>query len=151
MEVRAEVEQQPQVYEHQGSGLTIVTRRWEPGRGRSPQTTNKDRILSDLESLVLNRVLTPPEADAEYGRKAPGAGRPRRFPDFASWLRDRIAVAEAPATERAILRRMAGLRRIAGPKRAAAARVLNAQLDKTGREYADKLREALRELEAAAA
>ncbi len=148
-EAREEVEHQPQVYEHETAGPTTVVSPEEAAaeKLRSPQTSNLDRKLSDLESKVLNKILTPEEAEKEYGPARVG-GRPRKFATFADWLRDRIAKAEDPEVERGIVRQMEELQKQPpGPKRAAAVRLLNQELDRTGKDYADQLREALNQIE----
>lgn len=148
-EAAAEVENQPQVFEPpEGSPITVVEE--APAEKQRPGT-NKDRQLRDLEQQVVNKILTPTEADRRYGRKEPGSGgRARKFEDFASWLRRRIVEARDPDRQQAILDRARALqedRTISADKRAAQVREINRELNETGEEYAGKLQEALDELE----
>jgi hypothetical protein len=148
--VASEVENQPQVYEHETAGPTTVVREQEGEKGRSLQTTNKDRILGDLEKKVTDGVLSAAEADKEYGRKESAGGRPRRYPDFAAWLRERIEKAEDPKTQEGILARADALqndKKLVGARRIAASRSINEELARTDPEHIDKLRDALHELE----
>src|SRR6476660_4214918 len=60
---------------------------------RSPQTTNSERKLADLEHAVTEGLLTPREADRAFGRKLPGTGGRPRAPgqeSFRAWLVRRI-------------------------------------------------------------
>jgi hypothetical protein len=122
-------------------------------RGRSPLTTNLDRILGDMLNDVLQGYVTVREADAAYGTKLPGTGgRPRRFATFADYLADRIRHATDPAVEqqlRVALARVADGRR-AGNRlsRACDTRLVNRLLAETGQERADRLRELRAELAA---
>src|SRR5262249_19260215 len=62
-------------------------------RQRSPQTTNTDRKLADLEHAVTEGLMTAREADRAFGRKPPGTGGRPRAPgqeSFRAWLVQRI-------------------------------------------------------------
>jgi hypothetical protein len=148
---REESEGQAQVFEGESRAPTTVVEETSQERARSAQTTNKDRLLSDLESKVANKLMTAAEADKEYGRKTPGTGgRDRKYPNFSSWLKERIEQAEDPKVQDAIVARRTRLQNdktLTGPKRTAEMREVNRELDRTGPEYAEKLREMLREVE----
>src|SRR5262249_4892466 len=47
---------------------------------RSPQTTNTERKLADLELAVIEGLMTAREADRAFGHKPPGTGGRRRAP-----------------------------------------------------------------------
>ena len=130
--------------------MDIVTLCGQP-RCRSPQTTNKDRILADLLADVEDGILTVHEAAAAYGRQPCGAGRPRRFPTFASYLVECIRYAEDPAIERRLRELLArtGQRRPKG-RAATETRGINRLLARTGSARAERLRELLDELAEAA-
>lgn len=148
---REESEGQAQVFESEGKAATTVVEETPAEKPRSPLTTNKDRVLSDLESKVSNGLMSAAEADREYGRKAEGVGgRERKYPDFSSWLRERITQAEDPKVQQDIIDRATRLQNdktLTGAKRNAAVRSINSEIDRTGSEYAGKLREMLREVE----
>jgi len=122
-------------------------------RGRSPLTSNLDRILADLLADVLRGYLTAREADAAYGVKQPGTGgRRRRFATFADYVADRIRFASDPAVEdqlRDLLARVASGGR-AGNRlsRACDTRLVNRLLAETGAQRAERLRELRAELAA---
>src|SRR5690349_9207140 len=65
-----------------------------PGmKTRSPQTTNTERKLADLEHAVTEGMMTAREADRTFGRKLPGTGGRPRAPgqeSFRAWLVRRI-------------------------------------------------------------
>jgi hypothetical protein len=65
---------------------------------RSAETTDKTRILSDLEHKIRNEGMSIAEADAQYGKQQ-GPGRRRAYPDVSSWVRERIATEEDPTTK----------------------------------------------------
>jgi len=114
-------------------------------RGRSPQTSNLDRILGDLLDDVLQGYRTAQEADAAYGVKLPGTGgRRRRFNTFADYLDDRARYATDPAVEqqlRTLLAKVAdGMRAGNRMTRASNTRRVNVLLAQTGRDRADRLR-----------
>ena len=120
---------------------------------RSLQTTNTERILADLESDVVNGLMTPAEADAAFGRKPAGSkGRPRAAGQetFAAWLRSRIAKLSDPAALAELVneaRRLQTDRTMRRAARAAAARVLNRNMTTHDPDYIDQLRAALAEVE----
>ena len=119
----------------------------QPQHRRSPNTTNLDRILSDLLHDVLQGYLTSAEADAAYGRQT-GVGRKRRFPRFADYVTDRIRYAEDRAVEQHLRDLLAQSVRPArnALARSIETREINRLLEETGRARADRLRELLAEL-----
>jgi hypothetical protein len=139
---------------HNEQQPTAVIRRakWQYGLNkhrRSPQTTDTKRILTDLESDVINGLLTAAEANRAYGKRVRGGGRRRRWPTFADWLRERIGEL-SPEALAALLDKTRVLqndRTLAHAKRSAAVRTLNAMLGKHDPAYVEKLRAALAEIE----
>lgn len=143
-----DVEDQPQVYESDAGTTTVVNNEAPVERPRSAQTTNKDRILADLESKIANKLMTAAEASEEYGSRASGPGRARKHPDLASYLRERVE--KAPQEERRLLdeeTRITEDRKIPAEKRQALVREITAKRDQHSPDHVEKLREALHELE----
>src|SRR6476661_8389197 len=82
-------------------------------RQRSPQTTNTERKLADLEHAVTEGMMTAREADRAFGRKPPGTGGRPRAPgqeDFRSWLVQRIDKLSDPGALQKMADRIAQLR-----------------------------------------
>jgi hypothetical protein len=138
--------------EQQPTAAVIRRAKWQYGLNkhrRSPRTTDTKRILTDLESDVINGLLTATEADRAYGKRVRGGGRRRRWPTFADWLRERIGEL-SPEALAALLDKTRVLqndRTLAQAKRSAAVRALNAMLGKHDPAYIEKLRAALAEIE----
>jgi hypothetical protein len=120
---------------------------------RSLQTTNTERILADLESDVINGMMTPQEADMAFGYKRPGSGGRRRKAGqetFAAWLRTRIAKLSDPNALAALVcdaQRLQADRTIRRAKRVAAVREFNRKMGACDPDYVEQLRDALAELE----
>lgn len=120
---------------------------------RSMQTTNTERILADLESDVVNGLMTPAEADMAFGRKPPRSGGRPRAPGqetFAAWLHTRIAKLSDPDALAALMReawRLQADRTMRRAQRVARQRVLNRNMTMHDPEYVEQLRAALAELD----
>ena len=121
-----------------------------PGR-RSPQTTNTERLLADLEWAVVNGLMTAAEADRAYGRQPPGAGRRRGVgrETFAAWLAGRIVRLSDPTALAGQIQH-AQDRALPAAKRRALIREVNRQLWRYSSDYVGQLRAALAEIEEAA-
>lgn len=146
-DVGAEVTNQPQVFERDNA-TPVVKTETGPETARSEQTSNLDRKLADLETKVRNGELSAFEASKEYGVKMSVGGRARRYPEFADYLRARIEQAEDPKAQEALVERMQVVNDMpAGPKRVAAMRSISAEVDSTGPEHAERLRQMLRDVE----
>jgi hypothetical protein len=151
-EAAAESRDQPVAYESGGKKTATVVEDAGVEKPRSAQTTNKTRILGDLESKVSNGLMTAAEADRAYGRKERGmaAGRQRTFPDFASYIRDRLQRASDPDVERELLARAEKIQNdksLTTSQKLAQSREVNRTLQSVGPEHAEKLRGMLNELE----
>jgi len=129
-------------------------------RQRSPQTTNTERKLADLEQAVTEGLMTAREADRAFGRQPPGAPGRRRAPgqeDFRSWLLQRIDKLSDPGALQKMADRIAQLREGRGctslrgglsrGQRAAMVREINRRSWQFDPEYVDRLRAALAELD----
>ena len=120
---------------------------------RSPQTTNTERKLADLEHAVTEGMMTAREADRAFGRQPPGAPGRRRAPgqeDFRSWLLQRIDKLSDPGALQKMADRIAQMhqdRTLRRAKRAAMVREINRQSWQFDPEYVERLRAALAELE----
>jgi hypothetical protein len=107
------------------------------------------RVLADVLDDTLQGLRDAREAAAIYGAQASGPGRPRRFPTFASYVRDRMAWASDPAHDRELLRMLiASTRRRTGTSQARSAMTaqINRLLDETGQDRATRLRDLLTDL-----
>jgi hypothetical protein len=124
---------------------SVVTLPWR----RSPQTSNLDRRLRDLESAVVNGFITAAEADRAFPRKTRVGGRPRAKgnEDFASWLRARIRQLSDRDGLIDEVRRLQIDHTIPRARRAARVRKLNRRVGACDPAYVDKLRAALAALE----
>lgn len=119
---------------------------------RSPKTTNTERKLADLEWAVTQGLMTAREAYDAFGRKLPGTGGRRRAPgqeDFRAWLVRRI---ERLSDHNALLRladsaAAAQDRSLSRGKQLALIREINRLSWQHDRDYVDKLRAALAELD----
>ena len=125
-----------------------------PGiKRRSPQTTNTERKLADLEHAVTEGMMSAREADRAFGRKPPGTGGRPRAPgqeDFRSWLVRRIDKLSDPGALQKMADRMAQLREdrsLSHGQRAAMAREINRRSWQYDPEYVERLRAALAELD----
>ena len=122
-------------------------------RQRSPQTTNTEHKLADLEQAVTDGLMTAREADRAFGRRPPGAPGRRRAPgqeDFRSWLVRRIDKLSDPGALQKMADRMAQLREdrsLSHGQRAAMAREINRRSWQYDPEYVERLRAALAELD----
>jgi len=127
---------------------------------RSPQTTNTERKLADLEHAVVEGLMTAREADRAFGRKLPGTGgRPRASGQkcFRAWLVQRIERLSDPGALQKLADRIAQLREDRGctslrgslsrAKRAAMVREINRRSWQHDPEYVERLRAALAELD----
>jgi Inorganic Pyrophosphatase len=151
LEAREESQNQPIAYERENSPTTTVVES-PPEKTRAPTTTDKRRVLGDLENKVTAGLMTAAEADRAYGRVTPGtaAGRQRRYPDFKSYIKDRLSQAEDTDAEKALLeqaRTVEADRSIPVARRQAQAREINAKLQRVGPDYAQRLRKILDDLE----
>ena len=119
---------------------------------RSPKTTNTERKLADLEWAVTQGLMTAREAYHAFGRKLPGTGGRRRAQgqeDFRAWLVSRI---QRLSDHNALLRladhaAAAQDRSLSRGKRIALAREFNRLSWQHDRDYVDKLRAALADLD----
>jgi len=122
-------------------------------RQRSPQTTNTERKLADLELAVTEGLMTAREADRAFGRKLPGTGGRRRAPgqeDFRAWLVRRIDKLSDPGALQKLAERVAQAREdrtLSHGKRVALAREMNRRSWQYDPDYVERLRAALAELE----
>lgn len=120
---------------------------------RSPQTTNTERKLADLEHAVTEGMMTAREADRAFGRQPPGAPGRRRTPgqeSFRAWLVQRIEKLSDPGALQKMADRMAQLRedrRLSRGQRAALAREINRRSWQFDPEYVERLLAALAELD----
>ena len=120
---------------------------------RSPQTTNTERKLADLEHAVTEGMMTAREADRAFGSQPPGAPGRRRAPgqeDFRSWLVRRIDKLSDPGALQKMADRMAQLREdrsLSRGQRAALAQEINRRSWQYDPEYVERLRAALAELD----
>ena len=126
---------------------------------RSPQTTNTERKLADLELAVTEGLMTAREADRAFSRKLPGTGGRRRAPGqetFRAWLVRRIAELSDPRALDRLAERMARLREdrcctslrgtLSRAKRTALVREINRRAWQCDPDYIERLRAALAEL-----
>jgi hypothetical protein len=139
--IGSEVENQPQVFEPSEGAPTTVVREGVAERQRSPQTSNLDRRLGDLEQKVLNGELSAHEASQQYSPMSAKA----KHPDFASWLRHRIE--QAPDLEQKALARAEKLKDLPKGQRDAQMRVANKDLSRNSPDAIEKLKKALKDLE----
>jgi hypothetical protein len=113
---------------------------------RSPQTSNTERKLKDLEYAVVNGLISPAEADRVFGQKPIGSGgrsRKRGQEDFATWLRTRI---DLLSDRDALIEEIASLqadRTMPRARRAARVRKLNSRVNASDPAYVGRLRQAL--------
>jgi len=125
-----------------------------PGiRQRSPQTTNTERKLADLEHAVTEGLMTAREADRAFGRKLPGTGGRPRAPgqeSFRARLAQRIERLSDPSALQKLADKIAQLREdqsLSRAKRGAMVREINRRSWQHDPEYVERLRAALAELE----
>lgn len=122
-------------------------------RTRSPQTTNTERKLADLEHAVTEGMMTAREADRAFGRKLPGTGGRPRAPgqeDFRAWLVRRIERLSDPGALQKLADRIAQVREdrtLSHGKRVAIVREINRRSWQHDPDYLERLRGALAELE----
>ena len=122
-------------------------------KSRSPQTTNTERKLADLELAVTEGLMTAREADRAFGRKLPGTGGRRRAPgqeDFRAWLVRRIDKLSDPGALQKLAERVAQAREdrtLSHGKRVALVREMNRRSWQYDPDYVGRLRAALAELE----
>ena|SRR2546423_7520260 len=120
---------------------------------RSPLTTNTERKLADLETAVVEGLMTAREADRFFGRKPPGSPGRRRAAGqetFRAWLMRRIAELSDPTAFQKLADRVARAREdrtMSHGKRVALVREINRQSWQHDPEYLGRLRAALAELD----
>jgi hypothetical protein len=120
---------------------------------RSPQTTNTERKLADLELAVTEGLMTAREAYRAFGRKLPGTGGRRRAPgqeDFRAWLVRRIDKLSDPSALQKLAERVAQAREdrtLSHGNRVALVREMNRRSWQYDPEYVERLRAALAELD----
>jgi len=101
-EIRGEAGKDRSVYEDQGVARGDITEHDAPAsdttaggeKTRAIATTNKERILSDLEQKIREGSLDVTQAEARYGEQPKGPGAPRKFKSVVEYLTKRLA---APA------------------------------------------------------
>lgn len=113
--------------------------------GPRPLSGNLDDKARQLLDDVIQGLRSPWEASAEYGAQYSGRGRPRRFPAFVDYLRDRIAYAESRTAENELRRLLYASVSGRGTSQARSAMTarIDRLLDETGRDRATRLRELL--------
>ena len=122
-------------------------------RQRSPQTTNTERKLADLELAVTEGLMSAREAYRAFGRKLPGTGGRQRAPgqeDFRAWLVRRIDKLSDPGALQKLAERVAQAREdrtLSHGKRVALVREMNRRSWQYDPDYVGRLRAALAELE----
>jgi hypothetical protein len=116
---------------------------------RSPQTSNLDRRLRDLEAAVVNGFITPAEANRAFPRKTRAGGRPRAKgnEDFATWLQTRIRQLSGRSVLIGMVEKLQADRTMPRAKRAAMVRKLNRRVGASDPAYIEKLQAALAALE----
>jgi hypothetical protein len=119
---------------------------------RSPQTSNLDRRLRDLENAVVNGFITPAEADRAFPRKTRAGGRPRAEGNksFEAWLRKRIKDLSDPKALAQLVdevRRLQVDKTMPRARRGARVRVLNRRIGDHDPEKIEKLKVALAAME----
>jgi hypothetical protein len=115
--------------------------------GPRPLSGNLDDMLRQLLDDVIQGLRSPWEASAEYGMPS-GKGRPRRFPEFADYVRDRIAYAESCAAENELRRLLFASVSERGTSQARSVMTvrIDRMLNETGQDRAARLRELLADL-----
>ncbi len=99
-EISAEATKDRAVYENEGVTRADITERDEPAgadqgeKTRAAATTNKDRILSDLEQKIREGTLDVTQAEAHYGDAAV-RGRKREFSSVVDYLSRRLKAPES--------------------------------------------------------
>ena len=119
-------------------------------RQRSPQTTNTERKLADLELAVTEGLMTAREAYRAFGRKLPGTGGRQRAPgqeDFRAWLVRRIDKLSDPGALQKLAEQAQEDRTLSHGKRVALVREMNRRSWQYDPDYVERLRAALAELE----
>lgn len=104
-----------------------------------PKSTDAEKIGNDLLERVLSGEITPEQAHAEYGQR-----RKEGQKTFKEFVEGRVARAEDQASERAILEQMAKLEQdktLGANARRNKLESLKKQLERTGPEHANELRE----------
>lgn len=142
--------------ERPGNDLTNVSEEEAPGAqtqtiegAAQPEPQKLSDKLPYWLDMVRQGQMTPAEAEAKYGGEGrTTGGRGRMYKSFGDYLDKEIARAEDPATREGLLAKIAAKDKLPTSQARSAATVkLNAELEHTGKEYADSLRKMRAELD----
>jgi hypothetical protein len=109
---------------------------------------SKEQHADELLTRVIEGQMTPDEAHEAYGVPQGGKGRPRKYPTFASYVREMARRAVDPERNDALLRKMIEVGKITDrAKRAALSKEIQNELGVTGKDHAERLNNIADQLE----